>query len=118
MLEPGAALPAVVGPKVPPVADVEPAAEAVEPAAELNDDCSGCRTAAGQGQGRQHLLAEEVLEPRPAEEPRAAGEQAAGEQRHATGWQGRVQRDRRHRQRRLSQTRQAPPRSASAERLR
>ena len=74
MLEPGAALPAVVGPKVPPVADVEPAAE-------LNDDCSGCRTAAGQGQGRQHLLAEEVLEPWPAEEPRAAGEQ-----RHATGW--------------------------------
>ena len=111
MLEPGAALPAAVGPKVPPAADVEPAAE-------LNDDCSGCRTAAGQGQGRQHLLAEEVLEPRPAEEPRAAGEQAAGEQRHATGWQGRVRRDRRHRQRRLSQTRQAPPRSASAERLR
>ena len=113
MLEPGAALPAAVGPKVPPAADVEPAAEAVEPAAELNDDCSGCRTAAGQGQGRQHLLAEEVLEPRPAEEPRAAGEQ-----RHATGWQGRVRRDRRHRQRRLSQTRQAPPRSVSAERLR
>jgi len=118
VLEPGAALPAAVGLKVPPVADVEPAAE-------LNDDCSGCRTAAGQGQGRQHLLAEEVLEPRPAEEeprpaeePRAAGEQAAGEQRHATGWQGRVRRDRRHRQRRLSQTRQAPPRSASAERLR
>ena len=113
MLEPGAALPAAVGPKVPPAADVEPAAE-------LNDDCSECRTAAGQGQGRQHLLAEEVLEPRPAEEePRPAEEpRAAGEQRHATGWQGRVRRDRRHRQRRLSQTRQAPPRSASAERLR
>jgi len=106
VLEPGAALPAAVGLKVPPVADVEPAAE-------LNDDCSGCRTAAGQGQGRQHLLAEEVLEPRPAEEPRAAGEQ-----RHATGWQGQGRRDRRHRQRRLSQTRQAPPRSTSAERLR
>jgi len=114
VLEPGAALPAAVGPKVPPVA------EAVEPAAKLNDDCSGCRTAAGQGQGRQHLLAEEVLEPRPAEEePRPAEEpRAAGEQRHATGWQGRVRRDRRHRQRRLSQTRQAPSRSASAERLR
>ena len=111
MLEPGAALPAAVGPKVPPLpAAVGPK---VPPAAELNDDRSGCRTAAGQGQGRQRLLAEEVLEPQPAEEPRAAGEQ-----RHATGWQGRVRRDRRHRQRRLSQTRQAPPRSASAERLR
>jgi hypothetical protein len=81
VLEPGAALPVAVGPKVPPV-------ETMEPEVELDDDCSGCRTAAGQGQGRQHLLlTEEMLEPRAAEEPRAAGEQ-----RHATGWQGRVRR--------------------------
>ena len=63
-VEPGAPRPATVGPKVPPGA-------AVKPAAELDDDCSGCRTTGGQGQGRQHLL-EEVLEPQPAEEPRSA----------------------------------------------
>jgi hypothetical protein len=73
VLEPGAALPAAVRPKVPPAETALPAAvpaavgpkvlpaETVEPAAELDDDCSGCRTAAGQG--RQHLLlTEEMLE--------------------------------------------------------
>jgi hypothetical protein len=50
---------------------------------------------------------------RPAEEPKTACEP-----RHATGWQGRGRRDRQHRQRRLGWTRQAPPKSASAERLR
>ena len=64
-VEPGAPRLAAVGPKV-------PLGAAVEPAAELDDDCSGCRTAGGQGQGWQHLL-EEVLEPQPAEEPRSAG---------------------------------------------
>ena len=73
-VESGALRLAAVGPKAPK----EPPGAAVEPAAELDDDCSGCRTAGGHGQGRQHLL-EEVLEPQPAEEPRSAGEQ-----RHAT----------------------------------
>jgi hypothetical protein len=57
VLEPGAALPAAVRPKVPPVETALPAAvgpkvlpaETVEQAVELDDDCSGCRTAAGQG---------------------------------------------------------------------
>jgi hypothetical protein len=63
VLEPWAPPAALVEiPKTPPVAAAVPAAEldddcsgcrtaaAAVPAAELDDDCSGCRTAAGQGQ--------------------------------------------------------------------
>jgi hypothetical protein len=85
-----------------------------------DDDCSGCRTGAGQGR-----LAEEALEPQPAEAPSAEQRRrrllvevvlerwpavtpgAAAGQRRATGWQGQARRGRQH-----------PPRPAFAQRPR